>query len=660
MSSLEVVRFAVVVAFAVAGGTLLADRASRRTGALVLEGAVLGAACLLAHGVAVAAGGRHELAEWVRAIAVGLIPAVMLHTLAALPDGVLRTRARRLVAISGYCGAAVVGGVIWMARPNVPPAAVIAAGFGALAVGVPMAYGRYRRAPRADRQRLQWLALAGALVVEVAVIVAALRIVARWPPQPATVILASTLLVPASLTAWRTRFVAHVDRVLAHAITLAGLTTVVIGVYLLVVIGLGRPPDTGERGLLLLSMLAAGVAAILFVPARAWLTDAATRLVYGERQVADDALATFGSRLTRSLPLDELLLQLAELLHRSLTLCASEVWTGADGQLSRVASVPDRAPARLALSETTLPVAAHAGVCGRAWAEVWLPEALDGRDNDAPIRIVPVTNAGDLLGLVVLERPAGGNEFTDEEERVLTEVARQLGLALHNAALDSALQETLDQVRRQAGQLQESRARIVAAGDAERRKIERNLHDGAQQRLVALGVHLRLIEQVVSRDIEAATKMLDDARKETQETIQELRALAHGIYPPLLMDRGLPEALRAAAGRAAKPTRVEADQVGRYAQEVEAAVYFCCLEAMQNAGKHAGEGASVRVSVAQSGERLLFEVADDGVGFAQADAAGGAGFVNMADRIGAMGGDLTVESAPGSGTRITGVVPIHA
>ena len=132
---------------------------------------------------------------------------------------------------------------------------------------------------------------------------------------------------------------------------------------------------------------------------------------------------------------------------------------------------------------------------------------------------------------------------------MLTDLARQVGLALHNSQLDTALQTTLDEVRKQAQALRESRARIVASGDAERRKVERNLHDGAQQHLVALAVNLRLARDIIVDDQESGLEMLDALAGEVQETIQELRELAHGIYPPLLVDSGLAEALRAAANR---------------------------------------------------------------------------------------------------------------
>ena len=242
---------------------------------------------------------------------------------------------------------------------------------------------------------------------------------------------------------------------------------------------------------------------------------------------------------------------------------------------------------------------------------------------------------------------------------MLSELARQIGLALHNLALDSALQASLDEVRRQAEELRASRSRIVAASDAARRKIERDLHDGAQQHLVALTVNLRLAQRLAASDPAAAGELLDELGKGLEEAVRELRALAHGIYPPLLVDRGLEEALRSAAGRAALPTEVDAPGLGRYPAELEAAVYFCCLEAMQNAGKHAGEGASATVRVFEDGGNLRFEVTDTGAGFDLSRIGrSGAGFVNMSDRVGAIGGSLSVRSAPGEGTTVSGRLPL--
>ena len=164
-----------------------------------------------------------------------------------------------------------------------------------------------------------------------------------------------------------------------------------------------------------------------------------------------------------------------------------------------------------------------------------------------------MTNSGELLGLLVVRRPDGAVPFGEDDDQAFTELARQVGLALHNVKLDSALQESLDEVRRQADELRASRARIVEATDAERRRIERDLHDGAQQHLVALAVSVRLARQLADVNPDQAKEILDQLGTDLQDAVQELRNLAHGIYPPLLMDRGLAEALarRRRPGRAA-------------------------------------------------------------------------------------------------------------
>ena len=276
--------------------------------------------------------------------------------------------------------------------------------------------------------------------------------------------------------------------------------------------------------------------------------------------------------------------------------------------------MPHRAPPPLLVGEKERPVVARAGVSGGRWLEIWLPDIL-GPHPSAAVRVAPLAHQGELLGLIVGRRSDDGDAFTEEDDRVLAELARQVGLALHNVQLDSALQASLAELRLANEELRASRARIVAAGDAERRKLERNLHDGAQQHLVALAVKLRLAKDAVEDDPPGAIEMMDELRGDIQDAIQELRALAHGIFPPLLVSGGLTEALPAAAGRAALPTTADVSGLRRYPSEVEAAVYFCCLEALQNAGKHAGDGAKAKLRVWEDDGVLHFEVSDNGVGF---------------------------------------------
>jgi len=205
--------------------------------------------------------------------------------------------------------------------------------------------------------------------------------------------------------------------------------------------------------------------------------------------------------------------------------------------------------------------------------------------------------------------------------------------------------------------VRESRARIQAAADHERRRIEHDLHDGAQQRLVTLRIKLELAAEQAADRGEGRAETLRALGREVDEALDEVRSLARGIYPAPLAARGLVEALRAAALRAALPSSVLAAGIGRYAREIESAAYFCCLEAMQNADKHAA-GATAAVIELMDDGALTIEVRDDGGGFEVDGTASGVGFTSMRDRLAAVGGRLTIHSVPGRGTRVTVTIPI--
>jgi len=658
------VRVGLVIVWAIAGMVATRRKPEERIGPLALRGTAIGALGSMSASLLAANGhGMHlssaavDLLELVQALAVGVLPIAAMHLILGLPDGFCRVA--RWALIVGYPLGAVVGIVLWTQRPGIMLWPVVLESVVAATVGVAGSNHRYRRSTGVERQRMQWFGWAVAVGTEIIVIVLALRVLTGWPPHVGVVCAAATLPIPVALMVGSSnKLIGRIDRLLAQTVSIAGLSSVVVAVYLVIVLGLGRVPTKDERSLLVLSMIAAAVAAALYLPTRERLGRFANRLVYGEREAPDMVLRTFGSRLSRAIPLDELLLQVAESLRKTLALRSAEVWTGSGGRLERTVSVPDTKRATITLSPDEETVVARAGVSGPAWLQVWLPQLLAGRE-DAIIRVAPITHSGQLLGLIAAVRPPNGDHFRTDDETVLAELARQVGLALHNVQLDSALQASLDEVRRQAEELRASRSRIVAASDAARRQIERNLHDGAQQHLVALAVNLRLARQLAEQDPETSKAMLDQLAHDLQEAVQQLRDLAHGIYPPLLMDRGLVEALQAAAGRAALPTDVVAEDLGRFTAEVEAAVYFCCLEALQNAGKHAGEGATAEIKVWKEEGALLFEVADNGAGFDPASRPHlGAGFVNMSDRVGAIGGSLKVQSAPGKGTKISGRIPV--
>jgi signal transduction histidine kinase len=509
---------------------------------------------------------------------------------------------------------------------------------------------------RARRDLVLWAAWALLVAATVPVAVWALRVLLDAPSSLVPWLYAGLLGLPVAVGAafWQ-RLRRSAAAVFVPAVVVCGLLLLVLVVYLVVVVGLGDGVDGDEHRVLGLSMVAGLVSVVLAGPARAWLREFARGWVGSRRRPARTVLETFGTRMTRAVPMDELLLQLTETLRSTIGPSGAEVWTGSDGVLERTVSVPERPRERVSLAGAELAAVSTMRVSGNAWAEVWLPQLLLP---DRSMRIAPITHLGKLLGMLVVSRPSAGPGFTDDDDRVLTELARQVGLALHNVSLDTALQSSLEELRERNAELQASRARIVAAADASRREIERNLHDGAQQHLVAMAVKVGLLARIAGDDPSSVQPMLAELRGDVQATVTELRELAHGIYPPLLRDHGLGEALRNAAGRSPLPATVSVEVGRRFDAGVEAAVYFCCLEAMQNAAKHAGDGATITVSVCDGDAQLSFTVRDDGSGF-DVDAGGaGHGFVNMRDRVGAFGGALTVESTPGRGTAVRGEIPV--
>jgi signal transduction histidine kinase len=231
------------------------------------------------------------------------------------------------------------------------------------------------------------------------------------------------------------------------------------------------------------------------------------------------------------------------------------------------------------------------------------------------------------------------------KRKLVEDLASQAGLVLRNVRLIE--------------ELRASRQRLVAAQDEERRKIERNIHDGAQQQLVSLAVKQRLAASFVGRDDDRVRAVLAELQSETNQALEDLRDLARGIYPPLLADKGLVVALEGQARKAAVPTEVRSETLGRYTQDVEAAIYFCALEALNNVAKYS-RASRAEVRLAQTNGELVFEVVDDGAGFDPAETGYGTGLQGMVDRLDALGGAVRVESIPGRGTSVKGRIPARA
>ncbi len=277
---------------------------------------------------------------------------------------------------------------------------------------------------------------------------------------------------------------------------------------------------------------------------------------------------------------------------------------------------------------------------GGGWvtADGW-PAELPGEEHGRAITVIE-SDAGPVAALV--------HDTALSEQRSFLEAVGGFALVWDE---NQRLAERVDTSR---GELQESRARILAAADNERRRIERDLHDGGQQRLVALRIRLQLAEEMMAKSPSGAREMLHQLARDVDGVLEELRSLAAGVYPAALSAHGLRDAVRAAAAESPLPVHVDVKGAARYSDAVEAAVYFCCLEAMQNAAKHA-PGSHVRMML-ELGTDLRFEVSDDGPGF-DIESSDRRGLHNMRDRVSALGGRLEVVSAPGTGTRIRGWLP---
>jgi signal transduction histidine kinase len=275
-------------------------------------------------------------------------------------------------------------------------------------------------------------------------------------------------------------------------------------------------------------------------------------------------------------------------------------------------------------------------------------EIVNGRPVDPP----PADSGRHLTEIRDGDRMVGGivhDTALCSQHDLVEAVGSYALVALENRRLTGRVEGSLREVRK-------SRARIMAVADHERRRLERDLHDGAQQRLVALRIQLELLEETMSEDPHRARAKLHALGEDVGETLEEIRELAHGVYPSLLADRGLTEALRSAAQGNGIASRFRSGQIGRYPAEVESAVYFCCLEAIQNASKHAADATLLEVTLSQDGA-LHFEVRDDGDGF-NGKVVEGAGMTNMRDRLAAVGGEVEITSVPGEGTVVTGTVPL--
>ena len=407
------------------------------------------------------------------------------------------------------------------------------------------------------------------------------------------------------------------DVVVRKTVVFGLVAAFITAVYAVVVGGIGAV--VAAEGSTILSFIAAAVLAVAFQPARDRARHLADRLVYGKRATPYEVLAQFSERMSESYATEDVLPRMAEILRADTGASSAGVW--------------------LRVGSSLRPEAAAGAELARE------PAVVDGDllPTLAGEHAVEVRHQGELLGALSVQMPPS-DPMSPTKEKLVRDLAAQAGLVLRNVRLIE--------------ELRASRQRLVAAQDEERRKIERNMHDGAQQQLVALSVKLRLTEQLSERDPAKAKEMLAALQTDTSDALENLRDLARGIYPPLLADRGIGAALEAQARKATVPTSVETGDLARCAPDVKATIYFCTLEALQNVAKYAA-ATSARIRLGREDGHVTFEIEDDGAGFDPSTTGYGTGLRGMADRLDAIGGSLEVRSAPGEGTTIVGRVPIR-
>jgi signal transduction histidine kinase len=429
-------------------------------------------------------------------------------------------------------------------------------------------------------------------------------------------LIAGTILVPVAIGIAMVRYRLYdIDVVVNRTILFAGLAIFVTGSYAVVVAGVGSLLGQREGANPVLTVITIAVVAALLLPVRARLQTLADIAVYGRGARPYDVLSGFARDVGRAAPAAQLLPRMAKLLREGTRANASEVWVKVDERMHLAASNP-AADSNLLVVDTTDEITARFG------------EAC---------RLAPVYRDGALLGALVVVKPRG-EHLNHVERRLLDDLASQAGMVFERFRL---VQE-----------LRESRARIVAAQDAERRRIERNLHDGAQQRFV--NALLALGMAGVEGPVAEREELQAQASNEIQAGLNELRDLARGLNPPLLVEDGIAAAARSLADRSPVLATVESASDRRYPEAIESAAYYVIAEAITNAVKHS-RAKTVTVRIGEANGHLEVEIADDGAG--GADARRGTGLVGLYDRTAAVGGRLHVESPPGGGTTVKAELP---
>jgi signal transduction histidine kinase len=559
---------------------------------------------------------RWRLAAW------GMVISILCATV-----GILLKSGTLDFGVANPLGVETLGGVTAVLR--------FSGGIGSVAFSLLSVAGlfvRYRRAASEERQQIRWLAYVGGVAAGFLVL---LFLSEPFLPQAGDFLwigfwVTIALGIPAASAIAILRYRLYdLDVVVKKTVVFGILAAFITAAYFLVVVGLPALVFGNAGGVeTLVPFLAAAFLALAFQPVRRGATRLANRLVYGKRATPYEMLTELSGRLGEVYSVEDVVPRIARVLTEGTGAREAVVWLRVGDELRPEARWPEEGPAH------EDPVPAPSGELG----------TLPGAD-----RVVPVQHQGELLGALAVRMPAA-EPLKPQTVKLIEDLAGHAGLILRNVRLTEELKAKLVELRA-------SRQRLVTAQDEERRRLERNIHDGAQQQLVALAVKLNLVETFSEKSPPKAREMASQAKAELQHALDDLRDLARGIYPPLLADKGLAAALEAQAQKAPMPVTVDPDGVGRYPQEAEAAAYFCVLEALQNVAKYA-DASSVTVRLGQENGNLVFTVVDDGRGFDPATTPHGSGLQNMSDRLEALGGSVAVASKPGQGTTVTGRIPI--
>ncbi len=538
---------------------------------------------------------RWRIVAWalVGGFVIGTVLTAFVPATLDVTDAPSMSNPMQIEAIEGWTW------LVWLMALALLPAAVAALA----SVGV-----RFWRSRGEERQQLRWLLFAVVLVI-----VSTVAFFVTGDSEGGGLafvffIFSVMVALPGATAIAVLRYRLYdLDLVIKKAVVFGILVVLLmaVGLFLGLVVGgslTGIAPDESQAvGILGLAI------GFLIWPLWRLARRIADRVVYGGRASPYEVLTSFSERVGDTYASEDVLTRMATVLGEGTGAEQASVWLTIGGEPRLEA--------------------------------VWPPNSTSPASPGADA--VPVAHQGETLGVLSVLMPAS-DPMTAAKERLVTDLAAQAGPVLRNVRLIEDLKA--------------SRLRLVAAQDEERRKLERNIHDGAQQQLVAIQVKQRLADGMIDRDPGQAHTLMEQLAGDTAAALDDLRDLARGIYPPLLADQGLTAAVAAQARKAAVPTTVKTDGVGRYGQDLEATVYFCTLEALNNVAKYA-EASSATIRLAQHNGSLTFAISDDGGGFDRDGASYGTGLQGMADRLASVDGSLSVTSRIGEGTTVAGSIP---